>query len=363
MTNVLTGMVGHGFYNQNSATQLATINYVRSWLEEASSSLDLTDSLAAVRLVDFGCSEGRNSIAVMEPLIATLRQRTDRPIETIHSDLPTNDYSALFTLLRPEGHSVFGHPQIYSAVVGGSMFDQLLPPRSTHVATTFNSIGWLTRRSLERLPDYIQPNGPSTRRNIGGISEDDRRVFAEQANADLERFLQARAAEIVPGGKLLVQVFGAGEMQRTCDGIYDSLNDAILEVLESGLIDRESYESYYQPVYFRTLEELTAPVTGPDASLAHLFQLERAETYEVPVPFVEDFQKSGETKVFARDYTNFYRAFTEPVLRENFADHADVDRLVSEVYGRAERLIGDHPDRYEFHFVSVAALLTRKPDD
>ena len=214
-TAVITGMVGHGFYNQHSAPQMAAIDYVLPWLDAACSSLPLSDSSPTVGLADFGCSEGRNSIAVMKRFATALREHTSKPIQTIHSDLPTNDYTELFTNLRPGGRAVFESAETYSAVVGGSMFDQLLPPRSIHLATTFNAIGFLSRRPIDRLSHYILPNGPSARRGVGSVSEADRDAFAAQAQADLESFLLARAAELVTGGKLLVQVFGSGPKHRT----------------------------------------------------------------------------------------------------------------------------------------------------
>lgn len=357
---VITGMVGHGFYNQHSAPQMAAIDYVLPWLDDACSSLPLSGSSSTLGLADFGCSEGRNSMAVMQRLTAALRARTSRSIQTIHSDLPTNDYSELFRKLRPDGHAAFESAETYSAVVGGSMFDQLLPPRAIHLAMTFNAIGFLSRRPVDRLADYILPNGPSAQRGVGSVSKADRDAFAARAQADLVSFLTARAAELVPGGKLLVQVFGSGPVHRTCDGIYDALNDAALELLDTGLIDRAGYEAFYQPVYFRTLEELTAPVAKPEAPLAKMFRLERAETYEVAVPFVEALRRSGDVDQFAQDYTNFFRAFTEPVLRECFAAHPRLEHLVAEAFGRAERLIRETPERYAFHYVAVAALLTRK---
>lgn len=355
---VTTGMVGRGFYNRNSATQWAATEVVLPWLEEAITEIPMTGPPETIGLADFGCSEGRNSVEVMQRLVAALRARTSRPLLTIHSDLPTNDYTWLLRNLRPEGRSVFAD-DVFSTVVGGSMFNRLLPPRSMHMAMTFNAIGFLGRRPVERLPGYILPNGPSAQRGVGSVDEADRTVFAAQALADLESFMRARAAELVPGGKLLVEVFGSGDEARTCDGIYDALNDALLEVLDAGLIDRPGYERFYQPVYFRTLEELTAPVAGPGAALAPLLTLERAETYEVPVPFVEDFRRTGDVATYARRYTDFFRAFTEPVLRAEFPD-TDPDRLADEVFGRAERLVGQHPERYPFRYVSVAALMTRR---
>jgi SAM dependent carboxyl methyltransferase len=116
---VTTGMVGRGFYNRHSAPQMAAIAHVLPWLDSAIADLPLTGTISSLGLADFGCSEGGNSIAVMVRLVAGLRTRTSKPIQTICSDLPTNDYSELFRLLRPDGRSVFDFAEIYSAVVGG----------------------------------------------------------------------------------------------------------------------------------------------------------------------------------------------------------------------------------------------------
>jgi gibberellin A4 carboxyl methyltransferase len=227
---VTRGMLGRGFYNRHSAPQWAAIDYVLPWLEDALLSMNLAVAPDTIALADFGCSEGKNSIAAMQRMLPVVRKRTTRPIATIHSDLATNDFSALFTNLRVDGGSAFPFDKVYSLAVAGSMYDQLLPPASLCVATTFNAIGYFSRRPLERLPGFIQPNGPSAIRNIGTVTAQERAVFAQQATDDLSAFLTARAAELVPGGKLLVEVFGVSGGRCTGHGIYDALNDAILEV-------------------------------------------------------------------------------------------------------------------------------------
>ena len=83
----------------------------------------------------------------------------------MHSDLPTTDYSSLFDHLRREGKLLFGNT-VYSCVVAESMYEQLSLLASTQIAMSFNAIGFLNRRPLGRLPDYIVPNGPSQRRDI-----------------------------------------------------------------------------------------------------------------------------------------------------------------------------------------------------
>jgi len=141
---VTTGMVGRGFYNRHSAPQWSAIDYVLPWLEASLASMNLPTSPESITLADFGCSEGKNSIAVMQRLLPVLRRRAARPLATIHSDLATNDFSELFRRLRADGRSAFAVDGVYSSAVAGSMYDQLLPPASACAATTFNAIGYLS---------------------------------------------------------------------------------------------------------------------------------------------------------------------------------------------------------------------------
>ncbi len=354
-----TGMTGGGFYNANSAPQWQAIEAVFPWLEEAAANLPL-DGGGPITLADFGCSEGRNSVAVMAHLLKTLLPRTDRPVRTVHSDLPTNDFSKLFLSLRPQGTSVFGSERVFSAAVGGSMFDQLLPPESVHLATTFNAIGFLSEKPVDTLTGYILPNGPSALGANGFVSDEDRRVFAELAKKDIARFLKVRAQELVPGGKLLLQVFGTKKTTRTCDGIYDVLNDAVLDFVGTGEISRLTYDRYYQPVYMRSLEELTAPLQDASLGVAELYALDRTKAYEIEVPFNRQYRSDGDLDRYARDYVNFFRAFSETVLRNALPESPDREELVNRIYARAESLLKATPESYPFRYAAVAMLLTRR---
>ncbi len=353
-----TGMTGGGFYNANSAPQWQAIEAVIPWLEEAAAGLPLEGD-GPVGLADFGCSEGRNSIAVMTHVLKTLLPRTDRPVQTIHSDLPTNDFSKLFLSLRPDGASAFQSNRIFSAAVGGSMFDQLLPPASVHLATTFNAIGFLSERPVDVLPGYILPNGPGPIRENGFVSVEDRQTFSELAKQDVARFLKKRALELVPGGKLLLQVFGTTDTARTCDGIYDLLNDAVLDFVETGEISRQTYDRYYQPVYMRSLDELTAPLLESRYGAADLYSLDRKMADEIEVPFNQAFEADGNLDRYVKDYVNFFRAFSEAVLRNALPDGSDREDLVNRIYARAESLLKAAPESYPFRYAAVAMLLTR----
>ena len=359
MTSVVTGMVGGGFYDRNSAPQWAAADLPLSWLESALAERSFKDVAPAVGIADFGCSEGRNSLAAMRRVIGALRTTSKRPIQTLFVDLPTNDFGRLLAALRPDGRSAFDDPAVYSAAVGGDMFDPLLPRNSVHVATTFNSVGYLSRRPVERLSNHVIANGPFLPDAKGSVSDAERAIFTDQLDDDMRRFYRARAAELVPGGRLLMQCFGAKDGLWAGACTYDALNDALLEAIDMGIIDRDSYERYYSPVYYRTVEQLTELVSGPQAELGSLFRLDRAEDYEVPMPFEQDFKRTGDVATYARAGVNYFRAFTEAMIRQALSGHPNLDRLIDHAFARVEQAMTDDPERFRIRFISIAALLTR----
>ena len=149
---VTTGMKGGGFYDRHSTPQWNSISAVLPWLEQAIAEMVLPTDRGLLGCADYGCSEGKNSIAAKQRIIAALRRRTSLPIQTVHSDLSTNNFNQLFLNLSPDGKKAFSQADVFSAVVGGSLYEQLLPPRSVSIATTFNVLGWLMPCRTRRCP-------------------------------------------------------------------------------------------------------------------------------------------------------------------------------------------------------------------
>ncbi len=296
----------------------------------------------------------------MRRLVAAIRGRTDAPVWLLFSDLPTNDFNRLFANLFAPGAAVHGDRGVFAAAVAGSAYAPVVPPGSLHIATTFNMIGWLDALPAARLPRYILAAGPSARGDRSAVVDAEREPYRLQAASDLLRFYRARADELVPGGKLLVQVFGRDQARdrSASDGIYDVLSDALLDLVAEGVLPGQVYEDLVFPLYFRTLDELVEPIAS-DAGLASAFRVERAETRETPVPFNEELERTGDVAEWARRFAGFLRAFTEPVLAAAIPGNLAADEILASIYRRVEARLVEDPGRYEFRFISVGALLTR----
>src|SRR3546814_20677893 len=91
-------------------------------------------------IVDYGCSQGRNSMAPMRAAIEALRVRTGegRAVEVVHTDLPSNDFTSFFTTLDDDpGSYLSGKSHVFPSAIGRSYFAPILPPTRVH-------LGWIS---------------------------------------------------------------------------------------------------------------------------------------------------------------------------------------------------------------------------
>jgi hypothetical protein len=353
-------MKGAGYYDRHSGVQLSSIRALQGWVDDAIVSVPLSGPPRPVTVLDLGSSEGRNAVRLMASIVAGLRRRTDRPLQTIYSDLASNNFNGLFANLeeaRRAGHWATG---VYPSAVGGSFYDPLLPLGTVHLATCFNAIHWLDRLPAVSLPNDVAYRRPHPPRPGLAVSAEVTAAFTRQAERDLVRFLECRAGELVPGGKLLLAGPGDTDEARVCDGLADILNDACLDLVASGRLERERYERLTMPVYFRTLEELLAPLQREGSPVRGAFAVERAEVLEAPPPFVAEFRRGGDVAAYAEAYTGFLRAVSEAVVRAALDQPAEEAGTVDDLYERVRDRLQAEPERYTWRYPLVAALFTRR---
>jgi hypothetical protein len=357
----ITGMKTGGYYDAHSGAQRAAIDPFLPWLEQAiERSMGSLEIGTPCTILDIGSSEGGNAVYAMKRLVSSVRGVSDSPVWVFLSDLPTNDFNQLFANLFPRGDAALSGERVFTGAIGGSAFNRLAPARSLRVVTTFNALGYLSAMPADRLPNFILPMKPSplAAREGVGLSDSEQEPFRLQAANDLHQFYSARAEEIVSGGKLLVQMFGRNSEISTSHGTYDALSDAILDCVTEGSLSREFYESVLCPIYFRSIEELIAPVEQ-DSELSNAFRIDKSDHCEIPVPFNTALAETGDRATWARDYTGFMRAFTEPSVADALGDEPEKEKILDAIYQRVEARFLAEPDRYEFHYISIGALLTR----
>jgi cyclopropane-fatty-acyl-phospholipid synthase len=352
-------MKGAGYYDQHSGAQRSSIQALQDWIDDAAANLPLPSPTLPVTVLDLGSSEGGNAIRLMGAIVERLRQRTGQPILTVYSDLASNNFNRLFANLAQVRCADLVPEGVYASAVGGSFYGPLLPPGTVHLATSFNSIQWLDQLPAVPVSDFVSYRRPYPSRPELAVSPEATAAFKGQAEKDLVRFLECRARELVPGGKLLLA--SPGDTDQVCvgDGCSDVLNDACLDLVSAGRLERAQYERLTMPAYFRTVVELLAPLEKEDSPVRGAFAIDRAEALEVPTPFGVEFRR-GNVAAYAEAYTGFLRAISEPVVKAAFRQPEGEAVIVESLYERIRARLLAEPARYVFRYILVAVLLTRR---
>src|SRR5258708_14771299 len=191
-------MEGHGAYNRSSLVQAAGSSPAVPLLEKAAQQVSLPAAPEPVVIVDYGSSEGRNSLIPLSVAIGILRDRIgrERPISVVHTDLPGNDFDALFQMLVSHpGSYLREDPAIFPSAVGRSFYEQIMPTSSVTLGWSSWAVQWLIREPA-LIPDQVQV----------AYSRDaaTRAVFSRQAAEDWRVFVSHRAAQFQPGGRLVI---------------------------------------------------------------------------------------------------------------------------------------------------------------
>lgn len=302
----MTSTTGHsemesgGYYNAHSRPQGSASELGIPLLERAAAEVPLDGNVIAI--ADLGSSQGHNSQAPMAAAIQALRSRaSSTAIAITHTDLPSNDFTALFELLANAPDSYLrGAAEVYAYAAGASFYGRLFPAATQHIGWNSIAVHWLSSVPCN-IPNHIW--SPYAQ---GAVRE----AFRLRAAADWNAFLSARAAELREGGQLVVVASAAADDGFAgAEGLMNIANDELLAMVRRRSISGDQYDSMAIPTYYRTRAEFEAPFTANSP-----FELVESTPTVLQDPFWPVYERSHDAQAFAASYTAFFRAFSEPCL-------------------------------------------------
>ncbi|XPS77131.1 hypothetical protein M3J09_009165 [Ascochyta lentis] len=175
-------MRGNGYYNDHSALQRVAALFAVELFPDLSKKNDLT-------LVDYGCSQGANSIAPIKQLLSTFPDGSTAHI--VFNDRPYNDFSTLAATIKQHERELdrTGSLTIYPSMVPISFYNPIASPASVDIGVSWSSLNY-----LEHQPPPLPASDLATLIQQRAIRN------AKQAHTDLIKLLRLRATEIKPGG-------------------------------------------------------------------------------------------------------------------------------------------------------------------
>jgi SAM dependent carboxyl methyltransferase len=341
----LPGMERGGFYNQNSTLQNAAIQKIIPLWREIVKTAALKDG--SVTIADYGSSEGRNSMAPLSLAVEMLRDMKgpNFPINVVHTDLPGNDFSALFqTILEDEKSYLKLGEDIYPSAIGRSYFEQILPPASVDLAWNTWTLQWMSKNPVED-PDFL----------YGAYSQKEwvRECVQKQLAEDWREFLRLRSIELKPGGGMLCLFGSKGSTMLGWEWTLNAFWSCIVDMHREGLLSDEDKLRINLPLGPRDVGAIKEPFG--DSGLYEGLMLEHAEVMQSPDPYWAEYQNTKDKKQFGQNWKNFMKAVFSPVLRSQLDPSKDTSMLVENIFERFAMAVSSDPRETE-HFVGIAIL-------
>jgi hypothetical protein len=307
--------------------------------ENAAADVELPPSPQPIWLADYGTAAGHNSLRPTSAAIDVIRKRIEheRPICVVHTDIPENDFTALFRTLARDPESYLGHDAaVFTMAAGRSFYQQILPSSSVTLGWSVWATQWLSRAPAP-IGDHVQI----------AYSADDaaRSAYARQGAEDWITFLSARSREMRPGAHLVVVTMALDEEGNFG---YQPLLDAIMaeltDLTKDGLLREHEVERMAIPTVGRSHADLTAPFM-PKGRFEGL-TIEHLEVFNAEDEFWQRYESNLDAALFGARWTAFARASVFPTLA------ASLDG------GRTDSRSGQFFDRLE---AGVAARLAAAP--
>ncbi|MCK0198065.1 class I SAM-dependent methyltransferase [Ancylobacter sp. 6x-1] len=306
-------MRGAGYYSSNTAGAKQVIDSAAELALSAIAGMALPADGRPFAIADYGAADGGTSLDMMRRLVGAVRARDGGlPVSLTYTDLPSNDFSALFSLLQAEGGEgreggLGREPGVFVFGSGTSFYRQILPDATLHLGFSATAMHWLSR----------SPGPIAGHTHAVGAAPEERAAYRAQSLADWDTILLARARELVPGGVLVMANFCVDENGHYLGwtggvNMHDRFAAHWRALQDEGTITEAEHRAAALQQYYKTAEEFAAPFRDPASavSLAGL-RLERVFTRVTPCPYRAAFEQHGDAASFARSYIPTLRSWTE----------------------------------------------------
>uniref|UniRef100_A0ACD5TLH6 Uncharacterized protein n=1 Tax=Avena sativa TaxID=4498 RepID=A0ACD5TLH6_AVESA len=343
---------GETSYARNSSIQKFEQNRMKPFIEAAVVDICTHISTGKVLIADLGCSSGPNALALVSIAIEAIHdyclqfQQTPPEVCVLLNDLPNNDFNSvvkrLDTLRQSSNHHV-----VMTGITPGSFYQRLFTSGSMHLVCSSNSLHWLSQ-----APEVLTRNQISAydideharRERLPMILE----AYAHQFKKDFTLFLELRAKELVPGGRLVISLPGrrSDEVSSKSIHLWETLAQILRVMALEGVIDKAKYDSFYVPMY------------GPsDQDLREFIQYEGS--FLINEMHWHDLLSGFDNALITTSwFANHMRAAYEPIVVQHFEEVMDDFVMTAERHWSKKGSMIDELSRSSIKLIIIS--LTRK---
>jgi len=352
-------MKSGGYYSASTRGAKDVIDNASGMLLDAVAALPAPSPGRAIQIADFGAADGGTSKKAIRNTVGAIRERfKDHQVLVTYTDLASNDFSTLFKSMQgldgqTENTYLAEFDGVFVHACGIGFHHQLLPDQTLDLGFSATAMHYISEKPCE-IPNHV---------HMVGADGDALKAFADQAAADWERILLARAKELVPGGRLVFMNFGKDEQGRYLGGtggvdMFDTFDRLWRGMADKGRIGHSEYINATFSQFYRTKEEFSAPLVD-EGSAVHKagLRLISAHTGLVKCPYRAAFEAAGgkmSAREFAVSYIPTLRSWSETVFASALDGSRPADEraaIVDDFYQSYEDLVADDPEGHAMDYV------------
>ncbi|CAN6451993.1 unnamed protein product [Victoria cruziana] len=258
-SSAMVGGRGSNSYFHNSTYQECRILSVRGIIDQAiQEKLDIPVHVGTIRIADLGCSVGPNTLKAMQSVVDAVSTKLKRmagdrgeipEFQVFFNDQIGNDFNSLFRSFPSDRRYLV-------AAVPGSFHSRLFARSSIDYMNSSLALHWMSG-----APDGVANKG---RVHICGGGQNVLNAYSSRFRCDMERFLGARAEEIVPGGLMVLQFLCRPEWMAPDAARHDLwfalLEPVLLDLVFEGKVKEEELDTFQVPLYAPTMAEFKEAV-------------------------------------------------------------------------------------------------------
>lgn len=356
-------MRGAGYYSDNTTGAKTVIDAAGDLAVEAIGGMDL-EAQKVFSVADFGAADGGTSLDMMKRIVTTVRgEDPAKPIAITYTDLPHNDFSVLFRRLHgllpgPDTRPLGDLDRLYTFASGTSFHRQILPDESLSFGFSATAMHWLSARPAT-IADHV---------HSVGATDIERAAYREQAAADWNAILLARARELVSGGKLVFANFCVDEEGRYLGhtggvNMFDTFARHWRDLANAGTLSADEYRNGTLQQFYRSIDDFAAPIRDPDLVVSKAgLRLDHISTRVTACPYATAFRAQGDATRFADAYIPTLRSWTESTFfsaLDPSRSQDDRQAIVDRFYAAYKADVAASPEGHGMDYVHCFMVLAK----
>lgn len=308
-------------------------------LSQVEESLQYLSHLPSIQISEVHVEQGKFSLLLLSRSLNFIRQSYSGPIKIFRLDFPRLNYPEMIQITNQEPESYISLPDCFTYYMSGSYWSKLHPPNtiSLHIYSHI-LCGVLIR---EKAPDHFYPS-LSLDQNITSARK-------KHASEDLKKFLQCRYEELIPKGRIYMDVLGVFPDN---NNYHEFLNKCFFKAIDVRIVD-DSFRDFAFIQYYWTKAQLDEVLLDFEGQLG----IVSYKDVIINMPQYSEYLEDHDLEKFAKNFIMFMEKALDFALRFNFkqkytdSEYVDMNKKLCDLI--YEELIKEPPTAriYSHHLV------------